>query len=84
MFWTEVVEFINTHVLCSIIFFLKIVSFLDNVDKYGTARQKTDGDILRRLRFAYWETKAINTHSEFVILIGLQRGRWSHERDLTV
>jgi hypothetical protein len=40
------------------------------VEKYGTARQTTDDNIIRRMRFACWITKATDTHSEYVILIG--------------
>ena len=29
--------------------------------KYGRARQATDGNIILRMRFAYWITKATNT-----------------------
>jgi len=35
---------------------------------YGTARQATDDNITRRMRFACWITKATDTHSESVIL----------------
>jgi hypothetical protein len=38
------------------------------VAKYGTARQATDGNIIRRMRFACWITKATDTHSEYVML----------------
>jgi hypothetical protein len=38
------------------------------VGKYGTARQATDDNIIRRMRFACWITKATDTHSECVIL----------------
>jgi len=30
----------------------KIVSLRDNVEKYGTARQAADANIIRRMRFA--------------------------------
>jgi hypothetical protein len=39
------------------------------MEKYGTARQTTDDNIIRRMRFACWITKATDTHSEYVILI---------------
>ena len=39
------------------------------MEKFGTARQATDDNILRSMRFACWVTKAINTHSEYMILI---------------
>jgi hypothetical protein len=39
------------------------------VEKYGRARQATDDNIIRRMRFACWITKATDTHSQYVILI---------------
>jgi hypothetical protein len=39
------------------------------VEKYGTARQTTDDNIIQRMRFACWITKATDTHSEYVIFI---------------
>ena len=33
--------------------------------KYGTAREATDGHIIRRMRFACWITKVTDTHSEY-------------------
>jgi hypothetical protein len=50
------------------------------VEKYDTARQATDDNIIRRMRFACWVTKATNTHSEYVILIAFLRQQWLHER----
>ena len=37
--------------------------------KQGTARQDKHDNILRRMRFTCWITKATDTHSEYVILI---------------
>jgi hypothetical protein len=34
-------------------------------------RQATDDNIIRRMRFACWITKATDTHSEYVILIAI-------------
>jgi hypothetical protein len=34
----------------------------DNVEKYGRAGQAIDDNIIRRMRFAYWITKATDTH----------------------
>jgi hypothetical protein len=48
------------------------------VEKYGGTRQATDGNIIQRMRFACWNIKATDTHSENVILIaftGQQRLR---------
>jgi hypothetical protein len=50
------------------------------VEKYGTARQATDDNIIRRMRIACWVTKATDTHSEYVILIAFPRQQWSRER----
>ena len=49
-------------------FFSPRKSFLlwDN-EKYGRARQATDDNVIRRMRFACWITKATDTHSEYVI-----------------
>jgi hypothetical protein len=45
----------------------------DNVEKYGRARQVADDNIIRRMRFACWITKATDTHSGYVILIAFTR-----------
>jgi hypothetical protein len=37
--------------------------------KYGRARQATDDNITRRMRFACWVTKATDTHSQYISLI---------------
>jgi hypothetical protein len=39
------------------------------MEKYGTAGQATDGDIVRYTSTACWIPKTTNTHSEYVILI---------------
>jgi len=38
------------------------------VEKYCRAGQATYDNTMRRMRTAYWTTKATNTHSECVIL----------------
>jgi hypothetical protein len=50
------------------------------VEKYGTARQATDGNIIRGMRFACWITKATEAHSQYVILIAFPRQKWLRER----
>jgi hypothetical protein len=35
----------------------------------GTARQATYSNIIKRMRFACWITKATDTNSEYVILL---------------
>ena len=52
------------------------------MEKYGTARQTTDDNITRRMRFAFYITKATDTHSQYVILIAFPRQKWLRERAL--
>ena len=54
------------------------------MEKYGTARQATHDNIIRRMRIACWITKATDTHSEYVILIAFPRQQWLRERTLPV
>jgi len=42
-------------------------------EKYGTARQATDNNIIGRMRFVFWITKATDPHSKYVILIAFPR-----------
>jgi hypothetical protein len=65
----KIVEKIKTHILCSKTFSRKSFHLWDNVEKYGRARQFTDDNIIRRMRFACWITKATHTHSQYVILL---------------
>jgi hypothetical protein len=46
------------------------------VQKHGTASQATYDNIIRRMRFAWWITKAADTHSEFLILTAFPRQQW--------
>jgi hypothetical protein len=48
--------------------------------KYGKARQATDDNIIRRMRFACSVTKATHTHSEYITLIAFPRQQWLRER----
>jgi hypothetical protein len=48
--------------------------------KHGTARQATDGSMIRRMRLACWITKATDTHSEYVIFIAFPRHQWLRTR----
>jgi hypothetical protein len=43
------------------------------VGKCGRAGEATHNNIIRRMRFAGWITKATNTHSEYVIHIAFTR-----------
>jgi hypothetical protein len=43
-------------------FFRKSCRLSHNAEKYGTAGEATDGNTIRRMRFARWITKATDTH----------------------
>ena len=43
------------------------------MEKYGTARQTTDDNIIRRMRCACWITKATDTHSRYLMLFSQQQ-----------
>jgi hypothetical protein len=74
------VENQNTRFMLSNFFFLKIAPLRDNVQKYGRVRQATDCNIILRMHFACWITKATNTLSEYVMLTALPRQQWLRER----
>ena len=50
------------------------------MEKYGTARQATDDDIIRRMPSACWINKATDTHSQYEIRIAFSRHQWFGER----
>jgi hypothetical protein len=50
------------------------------VEKYSTAGQTTDDNVIRRMRFACWITKPTDTHAEHVILIAFPLQQWFRER----
>jgi hypothetical protein len=52
--------------------------------KIKSCRPTTNGNIIRRMRFARWITKATNTHSEYVILIAFPREKWLRETRLNI
>jgi hypothetical protein len=80
MFQKNVVDKIKTHISYSITFFENRSVYEIMWKKYGTARQATDDNIIRRMRFARWVTKATDTHPEYVILIAFPRQQWLRER----
>ena len=59
----------NARFMFSNFFFPKIVPFMTYVEKRGTAREATGDNIIRRMRFACWISKATDTGSEYVIII---------------
>jgi hypothetical protein len=46
-----------------------IVPFEGYMEKYSRAREATDYNIKWRMCFAFWITKATDTHSEYIILV---------------
>ena len=60
--------------------FRKSSRLCHNVDKNGRARESTDDNIKRRMRFARRITKATETHSEYVIINAFPGQQWLRER----
>jgi hypothetical protein len=79
MFRTIIVEKIEMYFMF-ITFFRKSCCVWDNVEKYCRTRQTTDDNIIRRMSFASWITKATDTHTECVIFIAFPRQKWLRER----
>jgi hypothetical protein len=77
MFQTKVVEKIKTHFMSNNFFFSKIVLFM----RYAKNIAESDRPQLtiRRIRIACWIHKAIDTHSEYVILIAFPLQQWLRE-----
>jgi hypothetical protein len=76
-----VVEKIKTHIVCTVTFLFPQKSYRlgKNVKKkFGKARQATNDNIIRRMRFACWIAKATKTHPEYVITAFL-RQQWLRE-----
>ena len=49
------------------------------MERYSTARQATDDNLIHRIQFARSITKATDTHSEYVILIAFPLQQWLRE-----
>ena len=49
------------------------------MEKYCRAGQATDESITPLKHIAFWIPKATNTHSEYVVLIGVPLQKWLHE-----
>ena len=50
-------------------FFRKSFNLWDDVEKYGTAAQATDGNIIRCMRIARWINKPTDTHSSYFLML---------------
>ena len=69
------VEGIKTHVMPGF-FFQKIVPFMRWFGKMWYSHKTIDDNIIRRVRTAYWITKATDTHSEYLIFIYVPKQQW--------
>ena len=78
MFRTKFVKKLETRSVCSN-FFRKSWQW-GNVETYGSARQATYDNAIRRVCFARWITKAANTNLEYVMLMALPRQKLLRER----
>ena len=74
MFQIKVAKKIKTHILRSVFFSENNTVY--NMENYDGAGQATGDNIIQRMRFSYGTTKAINTHSEYVIIIALPGQKW--------
>ena len=77
-FQTKVVEEIKTHILFSVTFFRISCLLWDKVEKYCRAGQATE--TIWRMRIECWITKAVDTRSQYAILIAFPLQQWLHER----
>jgi hypothetical protein len=68
MFQTEFIDYIKTHVLCSIFFSPENRAVYEIMWKNIAEPDRPQLTIWRK-RIACWIPKATNTHSEYVILI---------------
>jgi len=75
MFHTKVLEKIKTHFLVSTTF-SENRAIYENVEKYGTAGQAKEFNIIRRMRSADWTIKTSKTPSEYIILIDFPLQQW--------
>jgi len=80
MFQGEVVEKIETHILCSITLFRKSCHLRDNVEIYGTVGQATDDNTIRRMQLACQIPKATDKHPKYVIRVAFPLQQWLNER----
>jgi hypothetical protein len=63
MFLTKVVGKIKTHILRPIRVSENGAVYEIMWKKYGRARQATNDDVVRNMRFAWWINKATGTHT---------------------
>jgi hypothetical protein len=76
---TKVVEKLETHFFCSVIFPEKQRHLLVNAQKYSTAGHRPQMAIWR-MRTACWIPNATNTHTEYAMVISFPLQQWLLER----
>jgi len=76
---TQLVDKIKTNISCSLTFFRKSCPLWDIAKKCATTGQPTD-DKMWHTRFAFWITKAADTHWQNVKIITFLRQQWLRER----
>jgi hypothetical protein len=59
-------------------------SFRERMRKNMVDRDRPLMTTIRRMRIAWWITKAVVTHSEYVILIVFPRQQWLRERAIAL
>ena len=79
MFQIQSVEKIKTRFMFYNFFPLKSCRLWDNVEMYGTARQATNDNAIKCMRFSCWIPKATDTHSDYIILIAFRQPQWLRE-----
>jgi hypothetical protein len=79
MFQTKYVEEIKEHILCSINFLVENCAIYEIMWKNVVEGERPQMTIWR-MRFACWIPKAINTFSEYVILIAFPLQQWLQHR----
>ena len=83
-FWQKLQRKIKTHFLCPKLFFFfrKSCPLRDSMEMWGKAGQATYHNIITRIRFAFWITKATDIHSEYIIFTAFLQQQWLRERAL--
>ena len=79
----KIIEKVKTEILLSkyiYIYIFKSYRLWDNVERPGGAGPATHYNTTRRMCITCWETKATNTHSEYVIRIAFPLQQWLRER----
>ena len=81
IFRTKLVQKIKTHLIFYNSPLPKSYCLYDNVVEYGRAGQATKDNIIWRMRFACWITKATDSHLKYlVLLLDFPRQHWLRER----